>query len=238
MLFRSLRREVVSPDRLVEDGAVGRLVHERPRDQLAGLGGQHILLHVGQERRARLGAGGGERLLVAHAGGGRDGAALLRLALEAAALLGGGLFGPRWRTLVVAGTALPAAEADALEAQAAGTPRVRFERHRPDLAACVAAADVALSMCGYATAAELLASGTPALLSPRRSDGEQVRRAERLARLGAARVLAGDAHPADVARAVRELAANPRPSLPPLDLGGAEASARELVRLHRERSAA
>jgi predicted glycosyltransferase len=79
--------------------------------------------------RARLGVAPGERLLLAHAGGGRDGARLLRLALETAPELAA-LFGPRWRTVAVSGAALPEAEAAALERLARSPPCPRPWRSR------------------------------------------------------------------------------------------------------------
>jgi predicted glycosyltransferase len=180
--------------------------------------------------RQGLGVGPRERLLVVHTGGGRDGAAAMRLALEGFRALRRPLFAPRLRLLAVSGPALSLEEAGPLEALARRIPGARFERHRPDLFACVRAADAVVCMAGYATCAELLAAKVPALLLPRRSDGEQVRRAERLERLGVAHVLPAGAGPDDVARALPDLLRQPyRAPHPAPDLGGAEAAAREIV---------
>lgn len=179
------------------------------------------------EVRERLGVGPRQRLLVAHAGGGRDGARLLRLALGALPRLGG-VFGARWRLLAVAGPAMADGDVSDLERMAARVRGARLERLRPDLAACVAAADAVVCMAGYATCAELLAARVPAVLVPRESDGEQVRRARRLERLGAARVLLGEVTPGDLARALRDA---PPPAEIDVDLGGADASARALLGL-------
>lgn len=189
--------------------------------------------------RASLGVREGARLVVAHAGAGRDGAALLRLALQAhARLCAQGTPSPV-ALHVVTGSGLDDGEYAALAALAAGVAGVVVHRHLPGLDAVVAAADAVVSMCGYASAAELCASGTPALLGPRRSDGEQVRRAERLARLGYAEVLRADATPADAADWLRRTlfgAARPAPAAVATDgatvgaavlLGLAEAAVRE-----------
>jgi predicted glycosyltransferase len=186
------------------------------------------------EVRARLGVGEEEILVVAHAGGGRDGAALCRAALEAAERCGAD--SPvRWRWLVVGGSVLPAVEARAFEEMAAHSPRVRFDLHRADLPSCVAAADAVVCMCGYASAVEVCAAGVPALFVPRQSDGEQTRRAERLERFGVGRAVRGAVSPELILRWLHEDARAPRREVAPLDLDGARRSAEWLLEMVKGR---
>lgn len=182
-----------------------------------------------ERTRAHLGVGLRERLVVAHAGGGKDGAPVLRVAIDAARHLGRRLVGPKVRFLAVAGAAMPGPEVASLEEAARRDPRIRFERYRPDLFACVTAADAVISMAGYASAAEILAARVPAVLVPRRTDDEQVRRARRLASLGLVRVLPEGAGGREASRLLRELL--DRPAVPPttIDLSGAATAAREIL---------
>jgi predicted glycosyltransferase len=179
--------------------------------------------------RLSLGLSPREPLVVAHAGGGRDGAAVLRLALETVRRLGRGLFRRRVRWLLVAGSAMPPSELVDLEALARGLPAVRLERHRPELFAWVAAADAVVSMAGYATAAEILAAGTPALFVPRRTDNEQVRRASRLEALGAGVVLPEGAGAREAAGLVEKLLSGGRPRIAVPALDGAARAASEIL---------
>jgi predicted glycosyltransferase len=117
------------------------------------------------------------------AGGGADvGAALFDAALGAAAADPG----RRWRLLVGGGRA--AAECDRLAARAAAPPglagRVSIEPVRADFRALLRSAAASVSLCGYNTALDLLATGTPGVFVPFEAgrETEQRRRAEILAR--------------------------------------------------------
>jgi len=84
-----------------------------------------------------------------------------------------------------------------------------------------------VSQCGYNTMLDLLRTGVPALVVPFAEGGEdeQTRRADRLARLGAVRVLEADRLDGrSLAAAVRALLAF-RPEPVALDLDGARATA-------------
>jgi predicted glycosyltransferase len=166
------------------------------------------------------------RVLVS-AGGGRVGARLLHAAVEAHALLA------PLRMRVVAGPFLPEEDWRALRAAAVGRPGLELRRTVGDLGAELRAASASVSQCGYNTALEVLRAGVPALVVPYAEDGEdeQLRRARRLARLGAVRMLPpsrldgpGLAAALDALRRFR-----PRPLA--LDLDGARAAAALLVRL-------
>jgi predicted glycosyltransferase len=67
---------------------------------------------------------------------------------------------------------------------------VDIQRFTPDFLDYLAAADLSVSMAGYNTTMNLLAARVPALVWPFAQNREQRLRSERLAGLGALRVLA------------------------------------------------
>jgi predicted glycosyltransferase len=138
-------------------------------------------------------------ILVA-AGSSSAGLGLFRAAIAAARLT------PdlSWRILV--GHGVPDAE---LESLAGGLPPGTVMRARPDYRHLLAGAAVSVSQCGYNTAVDLLATGTPAVLVPFEAgrETEQRLRAERLAALGRARIVPeADLTPHSLIAAVREAA--------------------------------
>ncbi|MBY3379171.1 glycosyltransferase family protein [Rhizobium laguerreae] len=159
--------------------------------------------------------------IIASAGGGAVGAALIGAAKEAAALLPADL---RW--LLVAGPNLPEADFAALsEDAAANMTLVRFRKDFPSL---LRGAKVSISQAGYNTVGDLLRTECRAVLIPFVAGGEteQTVRAERLQALGLADILPENGLTAGhVKEAVEKaLAAQPRgPVL--LDLDGAEKTA-------------
>ncbi|MDU0361504.1 glycosyltransferase [Rhizobium sp. 25PS6] len=159
--------------------------------------------------------------IIASAGGGAVGAALIGAAKEAAALLPADL---RW--LLVAGPNLPEADFAALsEDAAANMTLVRFRKDFPSL---LRGAKVSISQAGYNTVGDLLRTECRAILIPFVAGGEteQTVRAERLQALGLADILPENGLTAGhVKEAVEKaLAAQPRgPVL--LDLDGAEKTA-------------
>jgi predicted glycosyltransferase len=180
------------------------------------------------EDASRAGEGEREPSIVVSAGGGLVGEGLFRAALEARPLLPGHL-----RLELVAGPFLPEDAWSSLRAAAEGTPGVRLRRFVPDLAGTLASAAISVSQCGYNTALDVIRARVPALVVPfgEGREDEQLRRARRLERLGAVRVL----EPArlDAAALAREvhllLSFRPRPLA--LDLDGASASGALLARL-------
>ena len=91
-----------------------------------------------------------------------------------------------WRLLV--GHGIPERE---LARLAEGLSPGTVMRARPDYRALMARSAVSVSQCGYNTAVDLLATGTPAVLVPFEAgrETEQRLRAERLAALGLARIV-------------------------------------------------
>ncbi|WP_027687701.1 glycosyltransferase family protein [Rhizobium leguminosarum] len=159
--------------------------------------------------------------IIASAGGGAVGAALIGAAKEAAAILPADL---RW--LLVSGPNLPEADFAALSEDAA--PNVTLVRFRKDFPSLLRGARVSISQAGYNTVGDLLRAECRAILIPFVADGEteQTVRAERLRALGLADILPEKGLTSGhVKEAVEKaLAAEPRgPVL--LDLAGAEKTA-------------
>ena len=124
--------------------------------------------------------------------------------------------------LIVTGPQFPARDAAALATlhEAVGR-RVRIVRTAPNVPELIAGASAVLSMCGYNTATEIMASTTPALVLPRcRRRQEQALRAEALAAAGALdRLDPATATPAQVSTWLAE-AVEHRTSRDHLDLDG------------------
>jgi predicted glycosyltransferase len=164
----------------------------------------------------REGDGSGPRgkHVVVSAGGGLVGEPLLRAAAEAQPESGVPL-------RLIGGPLLPDAAWERLRAVAG--PGVELRRAVPDLGAELRSARASVSQGGYNTALEVLRAGVPGLLVPYATaeEDEQRRRAERLARLGAVRVLAPErlGRSTLAAELRRLLAFRPRPA--GIDLGGA-----------------
>jgi predicted glycosyltransferase len=166
--------------------------------------------------------------VVVSAGGGLVGEPLLRAALDARPLLPEDL-----RLDLVAGPFLPDEAWSSLEASARALEGVRLRRFVADLAGELATASASLSQCGYNTALDLLRARVPALVVPfsEGREDEQTRRARRLERLGAVRVLEPERLDASsIAQEVQELLRF-RPLPLDLDVDGARASGRLLARL-------
>jgi predicted glycosyltransferase len=175
--------------------------------------------------------------IVVSAGGGAYGEDLLTAAVEAHRRW---LAGDGMAMSVVAGPFLAEPAWRALRAAARGRPGLEVRRQVPDLYAELAVAAGSVSQCGYNTALDLLRAGVPALVVPFAEAGEdeQLRRAERLARMGAVRVLPAEhLDPPRLAAEVRELLGF-RPQPVDLDFDGARRSAALLAELARNRSVA
>ncbi len=185
-------------------------------------------LGVEQSRRQR-------RVLVS-AGGGRVGGPLYELALTAQPIL--------WRRhriamTVIGGPFLPEADWLIIQRRAQNRPGLELYRSVPDLGVLMRQCAVSLSQCGYNTAAELIQSAGPALVIPYAEgrEDEQLARARRLERLGAVRILDGDALNCEAL--VQELVALLEVPVTPtnLDLSGAARTARLVAELASGQSA-
>ena len=180
--------------------------------------------------------GGAQRLrhdaastVVVSAGGGRVGEPLLQAAIDAFPRLRER--GMRMR--VIAGPFLPDDAWRRLQARS-GEPDLVVLREVEDLSAELARATVSVSQCGYNTALEVVKSRIPALVVPYLAPGEdeQIRRAQRLAALGAVRML--DPRELSGSRLVSAIAELPSGFAPrvDLDLDGATTSAALVWRMH------
>ncbi|PDT04789.1 glycosyl transferase [Rhizobium chutanense] len=159
--------------------------------------------------------------VIASAGGGAVGAALIGAAKEAAAMLPADL---RW--LLIAGPNLPETDFTALSRDA---PRnVTLVRFRKDFPSLLRAAKVSISQAGYNTVGDLLRTECRAILIPFVAGGEteQTVRAERLQALGLADILPETGlTPIHVKEAVERALAAPGRKPVLLDLDGAEKTA-------------
>ncbi|MBB4292119.1 putative glycosyltransferase [Rhizobium leguminosarum] len=159
--------------------------------------------------------------VIASAGGGAVGAALIGAAKEAAALLAADL---SW--LLISGPNLPEADFTALSQDA--PPNVTLVRFRKDFPSLLRAAKVSISQAGYNTVGDLLRSECRAILIPFVAGGEteQTVRAERLQALDLAEILPETGlTPGHVKEAVEKALAAPARKPVLLDLDGAEKTA-------------
>jgi predicted glycosyltransferase len=121
----------------------------------------------------------GKGYLLAMAGGGVDGFAMLSAVLEAIRLRPLPV-----RTVLVAGPLMAAQRVNELRGGAHGL-NVVVEHSRRDMDAVLRGARAVVAMAGYCTVAEVLGSGVPALLVPRAFPREeQLNRAQRWAATG------------------------------------------------------
>jgi predicted glycosyltransferase len=173
-------------------------------------------------------------LVVATAGGGEDGFALLQTFLQASS-------DAPWRALVFAGPMMPDAHFSALNTSAANG-QVALHRFVPNLHRLFRAADVLVCMGGYNTLVEAAAAGVPTVCVPRITPRrEQAMRANAFEKLGLLRAVAPDKLTSPKLRAAIDTALTSRrekifaEDLPLLHFDGAMQAARhlrELARLH------
>ncbi len=170
-------------------------------------------------RRSR-GIGSGQRLVLASAGGGAVGFDLLRAVTQAVKRLQN-----HERVILHAftGPFMPPDQSAAL-AKLAG-PALRLASFSSEFGAWLQAADASVSMAGYNTCMNILATGAKALVYPFGQNREQGMRARRLAARGALGVLtAPDLAPERLAERLLETF-EWQPAPPGIDLDGAAQTA-------------
>jgi predicted glycosyltransferase len=138
---------------------------------------------AGERIRTQMGMDDGENLIVASAGGGNVGAPLLAAVVQAFSRLKNG----DCRLQVFTGPFLDSRDFDDLRRMA--PDGVQVHRFTDDFVSFLAAADLSVSMGGYNTTMNILATGVPALLWPFSTNREQRLRAQRLAGRGLLTVL-------------------------------------------------
>jgi predicted glycosyltransferase len=175
-------------------------------------------------------AGEREQCIIASIGGGRFGHELAEAVVRAAPLLDGCI--PH-RIQLYTGPFCPDTVAARLHELAAGRQNIEVQRFTPDLHRKLQTAALSISMGGYNTTMNILATGVRAMMMGcTNNDGmDQVERVEKLARLGVIHsIRPEDLEPAIFAdRVVHCLAAEPARTT--LDINGVDATATELYAL-------
>jgi len=137
-----------------------------------------------QKIRRRLQIGADELLIIASAGGGNVGAPLMNAVIQAFKQLAA----PKPCHLkMFSGPFMERGEFCALKKM--GGRNVQIEQFTPDFLDYLAAADLSVSMGGYNTTMNILATGVPALVWPFPQNREQRLRAGRLAKEGILKVI-------------------------------------------------
>ena len=134
--------------------------------------------------RKQLGLDETQNLIVASAGGGSVGAVLLESVIKAFQRLSGGNAN---HLRIYTGPYISQDDFESLKRQAGR--RVTIEKFSSDFISYLAAADLSISMAGYNTSMNILASRVPALVWPFSQNHEQIMRAGRLASIGALEVI-------------------------------------------------
>jgi len=171
--------------------------------------------------RRQMNLGPNDHLIVASAGGGHVGAKLLEAVIEAVARIE---IRPLPYLHVLAGPFIHPDNYNRL--QRLSGDRVTVETFTPDFVSYLAAADLSVSMGGYNTTMNLLASGVAALVWPFAQNREQRMRAARLADRGHLNVLTDeDLAPERLAECVTQMLMQRRRTEPTVDLDGARKTA-------------
>ncbi len=180
--------------------------------------------------RNKMGIGDDEILIVASAGGGNVGAPLLKSVIHAF----NQLERENCRLQVFTGPFLDSQDFDDL--QKVATEKVQVDRFTADFTSYLAAADLSVSMGGYNTTMNILATRVPALLWPFSQNREQRLRAERLADRGLLTVLKDeDLQPDRLAAMMDQKLARPtRPDVA-IDLDGAANTAACIQKIRGKR---
>jgi predicted glycosyltransferase len=174
--------------------------------------------------RRQMNLGPTDRLIIASAGGGNVGAKLLGAVIEAGKRI---RISPRPYLHVFTGPFIHIDDYDRLQRMAAD--RTVVETFTTDFLSYLAAADLSVSMGGYNTTMNLLASAVPALVWPFAQNREQRMRATRLSERGHLTVLTDeDLAPERLAKRMAQMLIERRRTAPTVDLDGARKTAQWL----------
>ena len=175
---------------------------------------------AGQRIRKQLDMGDSEALIVASAGGGNVGAPLLEAVIRAFSRLEMG----NCRLQVFTGPFLNSRDFDGLKKMVSA--RVQVDKFTADFISYLAAADLSVSMGGYNTTMNILATRVPALLWPFSQNREQRLRAQRLADRGVLTVLKdSDLQPDRLAAMMDQKLSQSNPPAATVNLDGAATTA-------------
>lgn len=168
--------------------------------------------------------------IIASIGGGRFGHELAEAVVRAAPLLAGRI--PHSIRLYT-GPFCPGVVAGRLRELAQGHDNITVERFTPDLHHKLQSAAMSISMGGYNTTMNILATGVRAMMMGCTNNGgmDQVERVEKLARLGVVNAIRpADLEPERFARRITECLAH-EPARTTLDINGVPATVRALQEL-------
>lgn len=175
-----------------------------------------------QSRRARLGLGETDRLIVASIGGGNVGGELLSAALVA------------FRALASTNCYLqiftgPYADPALFQSLTENPPaQARIDHFSDEFPAWLQAADLSISMAGYNTCMAVLQAGVPALVYPFDQNREQLLRAQQLQEIAPLAILqAEDLQPDRLAAAIKTMLGRQRRTTT-LAIDGAARTARQI----------
>lgn len=172
--------------------------------------------------RKQLGMAAEDKFIIASAGSGSVGSPLLESVIMAFGRLG---IKPSPKMRVYTGPFMSKSDVDRMKCLA--VPEIVIEAFTPDFLSYLSAADLSISMAGYNTSMNILASKVPALVWPFSENQEQRLRAERFAELGAMRVLDDeDIHPQRMAAIMAQTLDSPPRMRADVDLDGAENTAK------------
>lgn len=179
-----------------------------------------------EQMRGRLHLDDEDQLIVVSAGSGSVGTSLLQAAVNAFTFLDPT---PRMRMQIFTGPYMP--DSDFRQLSASANNNICVQRFSDDFPAWLAAADLSISMGGYNTTMNLIASGCRALVYPFAQNHEQRMRAKQLEKRGHLQLLTDmDLHPAAFAEKISWiLTTTPQP--PAIMLNGAARTAEQLTRL-------
>lgn len=182
--------------------------------------------------RATLGCGASDVLVVANFGGGKNARAMLDPVLAAWAMLPRLAPARAYRLVIVLGPYADAGLGAELRQRTGHMADVTVIEDMPWLIRLINAADLVIGTSSYNLAAEVLATGTPAIFMPHtRVDAEQLMRARALERFGYVVVEPGEEHPAPsvhIAEAVVRLTVD-SPAPPAIMTDGADRVADHIV---------
>jgi predicted glycosyltransferase len=168
--------------------------------------------------RNQLGIGADDVMIVASAGGGSVGKPILESTIKAFRHLN---VGGTPYLYVYTGPYMAEHEFAYLKGLKK-SKRIQIEKFTPDFLSYLAAADLSISMAGYNTAMNILASDVPALVWPFGTNREQRLRAERLADRGALELINDqDLNPDDLAGIMGQTLTRADSGKTEIDLDGA-----------------
>jgi predicted glycosyltransferase len=176
--------------------------------------------------RARVGIPADHRLVVASAGSGAVGFPLLQATVRAVKQ---NTSAPPLFLQVFTGPHMPAAEQSLLQRETCAA--IQVADFSPEFRSWLRAADLSVSMAGYNTCMDILATGVPALVWPFAQNREQGLRAGLLAARDALRVLVQADLAPDRLAACLTAAQTLHPARTAIDLAGARGTAAALERL-------